>query len=154
MSLPPVTVTSPLAPSVAAPAVIPMSDPCVAEEAPPVIVTPPVAKRTISALPVVDFRVRSFTDSTFAAAAASMFTSAPAVKYAWWDAELRRSSLEDPLAPITTRLSSVCTLTADHSDSQTAVPDTSTATQVASVPSKPSAQIPTCVATQDSGLSV
>ena len=81
-----------------------------------------------------------------------MFTSAPAVKYAWWDAELRRSSFEEPLAPITTRLSSVCTLTADHSDSQTAVPTgSSTATQVASVPSKPAAQIPTCVATQDSG---
>ena len=102
MSLPPVTVTSPLAPSVAAPAVIPMSDPCVAEEAPPVIVTPPVAKRTISALPVVDFRVRSFTDSTFAAAAASMFTSAPAVRYAWWDAELRRSSFEVPAAATVT----------------------------------------------------
>ena len=103
-----------------------MSDPCVAEEAPPVIVTPPVAKRTISALPVVDFRVRSFTDSTFAAAAASMFTSAPAVKYAWWDAELRRSSLEVPAAATVTVPSAARTTALDalpaHVQSPAAAP--------------------------------
>ena len=126
---------------------------CIATQVDPVplsTATMPSSPTTTCAPPVDEINVMSPTVSIFASAAASMFTSAPAVRYASCDAELSRSSFPAPPAEIETLLSAVVMRTDDHVTVQTLeLPPPCSARQACSVCASPAAaQASVCVAAQ------